>query len=508
MLFNSYIFALVFLPVCVCLYYLLGRFTTRGVQIGMLVAASLGFYAWSDASFLVYLLASILVNYGVGRILAGDWPGLNLDRRFLVVSAVTTNLLVLAQFKYLGFGLHVLSQIMGGSDPLVRIVPPLAISFFTFQQISYVVDIYRGKTAERSLLRYTLFVSFFPQLIAGPIVHHQEVLPQFRNARRGLSLETFTNAFTIFSIGLFKKSVVADGIGRWVDPFFESAASNAVAPSFADAWLGAVGYSLQLYFDFSGYCDMAIGAALLFGIRLPINFNSPYKATSIIEFWRRWHITLSRFLRDYLYIGLGGNRKGATRRHVNLMATMLLGGLWHGASWTFVIWGGAHGLYLMINHAWRAICSRLAWHPQNSLAYRSVSQLLTFTAVVLAFVFFRADSLAAGNRILAAIIGWGGFEGRSQLIQTHLEQPPLLFGNVEVGILVLLVSAVWLLPNTQELMRYVPPGDAEIPVPASQTPALAFTWSPTRRWGVAVGLMVILSLVGMSQAQEFVYFRF
>src|SRR4029078_9582961 len=235
----------------------------------------------------------------------------------------------------------------------VDIILPLAISFFTFQQIDYLADLYQNKAYVPSLLKYFLFNTFFPQLIAGPIVHHGEIIPQFENKKIfQLNARNLAIGFTIFFMGLFKKVAIADNIAPIANQVFHLA-NIGVTPTFWEAWTGAFIYSFQLYFDFSGYSDMAIGLACLFGISLPINFNSPYKATNIIDFWRRWHITLSRFLRDYLYIPLGGHRLGSGRRYANLVITMLLGGLWHGASWTFVVWGGLHGVYLMINHGWR-----------------------------------------------------------------------------------------------------------------------------------------------------------
>jgi len=275
-----------------------------------------------------------------------------------LVAGIVLNLSALGWFKYANFIASTVDRWVEAGFTLAPIVLPLAISFFTFQQIAYLVDAYRTARSEPDWLQYALFVSFFPQLIAGPIVHHREMLPQFDEVgRRGPALRDLEVGATIFAIGLFKKVVIADGVAPWSTEVFESVALGAW-PGLVESWGAALAYTFQLYFDFSGYSDMAVGLGLLFGIRLPLNFASPYRATSIVEFWRRWHITLSRFLRDYLYIPLGGNRRGPARRYLNVMITMVLGGLWHGAGWTFIAWGALHGVYLLINYAWRAVLGR------------------------------------------------------------------------------------------------------------------------------------------------------
>lgn len=289
-----------------------------------------------------------------------------------------------------------------------NIILPLAISFFTFQQIAYLVDAYRGEAREYSFLHYSLFVTFFPQLIAGPIVHHKEMLPQFaKNSTYKFHFSNFNIGLTIFIIGLFKKVVLADSIAIYSTPVFASAdAGNNI--TFFEAWGGAIAYSLQLYFDFSGYADMAIGLAKMFGINLPLNFNSPYKSVNIIEFWRRWHMTLSRFLKDYLYISLGGNRKGS--KNLNLLLTMLLGGLWHGASYNFVIWGGLHGIFLIVNHGWQQFRHKVLNHDlkKSSKAGTLFSIGFTFLSVTVAWVFFRAESLQGALLIIEGMAGVNG----------------------------------------------------------------------------------------------------
>ena len=345
MLFNSYEFIFVFLPLTLAGFFALARRGGGRAAMAWLVVASLAFYGWWNPAYVPLLLGSVLANYGLGRYLArcsrtGGQSAGRPGGRAVLILGIAGNLVLLGYYKYAGFLAGTAGALTGADLGLDGIVLPLAISFFTFQQIAFLVDAYRGEAAEPGLLRYGLFICFFPQLIAGPIVHHREMLPQFGRARTfQFNPANAAVGVTVFSIGLVKKAVLADGIGAHARPVFDAAAAGA-APDLLTAWSGALAYTFQLYFDFSGYTDMAIGAALLFNIRLPPNFDAPYKATSIIDFWRRWHMTLSRFLRDYIYIPLGGNRHGEPRRYANLMTTMLLGGLWHGAGWTFILWGG------------------------------------------------------------------------------------------------------------------------------------------------------------------------
>jgi|SaaInlStandDraft_6_1057023.scaffolds.fasta_scaffold27026_2 alginate O-acetyltransferase complex protein AlgI len=330
MLFNSYIFIFLFLPIVLLGFHLIGKQGHHRVAIAWLVGVSLFFYGWWNPAYLGLMLVSILFNYGVGVSL-GRTPR-KLSKKPVLIFGVVVNLALLGYFKYANFFVDSLNSITGTNIVLLQVILPLAISFFTFQQIAYLIDAWRGETKEYNFLHYCLFVTFFPQLIAGPIVHHKEMLPQFaKDVVYKLRSKHIAIGLTVFSIGLFKKVVLADGVSVYATPMFD-AAEAGVLLTFFEAWGGALAYSFQLYFDFSGYSDMAIGLARMFGIRLPLNFNSPYKATSIIDFWRRWHITLSRFLRDYLYIPLGGSRcRGEPRRFINVMVTMVLGGLWHGA---------------------------------------------------------------------------------------------------------------------------------------------------------------------------------
>ena len=418
MLFNSIEFLTIFLPSAVALFYFLSWRVGHGAALSGLLIASLVFYSYWNPPFLLLILLSIAANFWVSS--EFDRPGNAGRRKLLLFSGILFNLGLLGFFKYVNFFISTAELVTDlGWKPL-DVFLPLGISFYTFQQIAFLVDRYRGEAGERSLRDYALFVSFFPQLIAGPIVHHNQVMPQFRS--RGVTvfhLETFMEGVIIFLLGLAKKVVLADPLGAFADPAF-AAAEQGMQLSFLEAWGGALAYTLQLYFDFSGYSDMAIGLGLMFNIRLPINFFSPYRATSIVDFWRRWHITLSTFLRDYLYIPLGGNRAGRRRRHVNLMLTMLLGGLWHGAGWTFVAWGGLHGLYLVVNHLWSMtrLGRRLAYAPGAGF----LGWLITFLAVVLGWVLFRAESFSAAIEVYRGMAGANGVVLPEQIL--HL-LPPL-----------------------------------------------------------------------------------
>src|SRR6195952_4363496 len=345
MLFNSYAFIFLFLPVVLAGYFAFGR-GSQLAPVVWLALASLAFYSLGNCQYVPLLMTSIAFNYGVGYLLITR--DLRPKTRFAVLAAgVAGDLLVLGIFKYAGF-LAANFNALFSTHAVVHILLPVGISFYTFTQIAFLVDAYRGQVARYALPHYALFVTYFPHLIAGPILHHRDMIPQFERAEaKRPDPHLILCGLIIFAIGLFKKTCLADGIQPLVGPVF-----GPGSPTFDQAWIGALAYTFQLYFDFSGYSDMAIGISLMFGIFLPLNFNSPYKATSIIDFCRRWHMTLSQFLRDYLYISLGGNRRGRILRYVNLMITMLLGGLWHGAAWTFVVWGALHGAYLCINHAW------------------------------------------------------------------------------------------------------------------------------------------------------------
>ncbi len=401
MLFNSYAFIGVFLPITLAGFFLAGRGNPL-LAAGWLGFASLVFYSWWDVRFTALLIGSVALNYAGGSLLLtaaarGDARAIT----WLLRGFVGADLVILGIFKYLNFFAAAAAGALHAGFTLPQIVLPIGISFFTFTQIAFLVDTARGRAGPTSLVHYLLFVTYFPHLIAGPVLHHAEMIPQFRRpetyAPRASAIAV---GLTVFMLGLFKKVVLADEIGLFAKDAFAPWQSPTLG--FIAAWSGALAYTMQIYFDFSAYTDMAIGLSRLFNISLSANFESPYEACSIIDFWRRWHMTLSRFLRDYLYIPLGGNRSGPARRYANLVITMLLGGLWHGAGWTFLIWGALHGLYLMINHAWLALgFARLG----GTVVTRLAAWALTFVAVVFAWVFFRAPDLRTALDIVSAMLG-------------------------------------------------------------------------------------------------------
>lgn len=462
----------------------------------VLLGASLFFYgAWKPVYLLLFLF-SIALNFSLGLLM--EKPE---RRRAIGILGVAINLAALCYFKYTNFLLDNISALTGVPLPFTNIILPLGISFFTFQQIAYLVDVMRGAKIERDPVSYALFVSFFPHLIAGPLVHHAEMIPQFKRGRTGRSSVLAARGLAIFVAGLFKKVVIADNLAQFVTPVFAHLdAGGGVGAEWA--WLGTLAYTLQIYFDFSGYSDMAIGLALMFGIRLPVNFRSPYKAASIIEFWRRWHITLSRFLRDYLYIPLGGNRLGEQRRYINLLVTMLLGGLWHGAAWNFLIWGGLHGLYLCINHVWRGTREAAA-----SVGARIFYWATTFAAVVVAWVFFRAATLGGAWRGLKGLLGLQ--PERASFVPPDILRVmnlPVLVGEEKlllIGSLCVVVSLAiaLLLPNVPQIFRY-----REYRRAPDMTSLIR--WRPTSLWAVAVGIAFAIALFGMWQRMEFLYFQF
>ena len=394
----------------------------------------------------------------------------------------------------------------------------MGISFFTFTQIAFLADVYSGRVREYNFVHYSLFVTYFPHLIAGPVLHHAEMMPQFQHAETyRFNYGNAAVGITIFTIGLFKKVMIADPVGTYAGPVFDMASSGATLTAL-EAWGGALAYTFQLYFDFSGYSDMAIGLSRLFGVTLPLNFYSPYKAVNIIEFWRRWHMTLSRFLRDYLYLPLGGNRRGTARRYINLMITMVLGGLWHGAGWTFILWGGLHGAYLAINHGWQAIWVRIGQEQKSSrIVGRASSRLLTFVSVVLAWVVFRASDMTAAMAMLKAMAGfnglvlpdfwlpkWGTF---GQWLVAH----GTVFGDTHelvtgglINWICILLLVVWFAPNTQEMFAAHKP----ILGSAAEWRVTKLAWRPGYGFALVVAALFVVSVFNLHRQSEFLYFQF
>jgi alginate O-acetyltransferase complex protein AlgI len=404
MLFNSYEFILLFLPLAVIGYFALARRSSHAAKL-FLCALSCIFYMWWKAWFVIVLLASMVINYGIGAHLVRRAK--EHSARTLLVAGLIFNIGLLGYFKYADFFISNVNAMLGSNWSLLNIALPLGISFFTFTQIAFLVDAWRGNVTALTPTNYFLFVTYFPHLLAGPIIHHREMMPQFADATlKKMNWDNIARGLVLFTLGLCKKVLIADQIAPWANAGFASVESL----SFLDAWITIVSYSMQLAFDFSGYTDMALGAALMMNIRLPQNFNAPFRAPDIQDFWRRWHMTLSRFLRDYIYIPLGGSRAGEWRMCALFIVTFLVGGLWHGAAWTFVLWGALHGTALVILHLWRK--SRIALPTPLAIA-------LTFVFVILCFAVFRAASVADAMQIVRIALG---FNGISTALQVHAWQ--------------------------------------------------------------------------------------
>jgi alginate O-acetyltransferase complex protein AlgI len=534
MLFNSAIFIFVFLPITLVGYHTLNALRLDRIAIAWLVAASAVFYAWFSVRYLALLAVLIVFNYLMGVLLARDFHAKR-RRPALLAFGIVVNLAVLGYFKYTNFFIHNIDALFGADFLMRQIILPIGISFFTFQKIAYLVDAYRGETKEYDFLDFSLFVMYFPQLIAGPIVHHKEMIPQFAGSTgRRFDIQDLAAGLVLFTVGLIKKVVFADTLVAVADPVFATAQSHQI-PSLYDAWSGVLAFTLQIYFDFSGYTDMALGLALMMSIRLPLNFDSPYQATSIIDFWRRWHMTLSRFLRDYLYIPLGGNRHGERRRFANLMLTMLIGGLWHGPAWTFVAWGALHGAYLIINHAWQRFGAVLRLPLRGTTAGRWAAWLITFLAVAVAWVFFRAESFGAAREMLRGMAGWGGV-GLENKLSYWGQELEFLFGvKIEGHSLALLnfferttklgllLAAVAILPNSQQFLASLRPALQKVgPTQVGRWLGHIAAWRPiltadgsirlTALTGfVFAGLFVtaiIWQTLRATSLQPFIYFQF
>jgi alginate O-acetyltransferase complex protein AlgI len=458
-LFNTRCFVLGFLPIVLLGYWLL---PTRSAKQAWLMVAGFVFYSFWDVRFTFLLLAAAVVDYFVARKLEASQAN---RKRWLVLSIVF-NLGLLAFFKYAVFAVENarslldLAGVPGDPLPYYSIVLPVGISFFTFKTMSYTIDVYRGEVkATRDFVKYLCFISMFPELVAGPIIRYRDMDQQLDAIPRWPRARFFGVGLTLFAIGLAKKVLVADTVAAEVDPLWADTASL----TFATAWAAAVGYTIQLYFDFSGYSDMALGLAAMLSFRFPINFRAPYQALNPSDFWRRWHISLSSWLRDYLYIPLGGNRQGPSRTMVNLFIVMLLGGLWHGANWTFVIWGAYHGLLL-------------AFYQKTSPAWdampKAVQQgLMVFLAIV-GWVIFRAPDLAVAGDVYAAMFGLAGFDVAGVGIPLAL------------GLLAALAFTMLVKPSVEQPLR------------------------PTWARAAACGALLAISIVWMSRESPFLYYQF
>ncbi|WP_027396846.1 MBOAT family O-acyltransferase [Anaerovibrio lipolyticus] len=463
MLFNTYEFIIVFLPIVFAGYYLIGR---KSWQWGMywIVVASLAFYGYWDIRYVPLLMASILFNYFMGRKIEAGF-----NRKKWIVAGICGDVALLGYFKYTAFFLTTINDVLGTEYFWVpEIILPLGISFFTFTQIAYLVDVYRDDVHSANFASYCEFVTIFPHLIAGPIINNREMIPQFISEETyKINYDNVAKGMTLFFLGLFKKVAIADSIAPWVNEYFSR--PDSLLP--LEAWFAAIGYTFQLYFDFSAYSEMAIGLGLMFNLRLPRNFDSPYQATSIIDFWRRWHMTLGLWVKNYLYIPMGGNRHGFISKMRNLILSMLIIGLWHGAGWTYILWGGIHGVYLAVNHSWRTL---------NFSLPRIIAWPITFIAVVMAWVFFRADSVGSALEIISSMVGI--FDGSVVGLVFH--------GPTGVRVRMLVAFAVLLLfcPSAQRLVEKY--------------------YSPNKVWLAVTLLAGFVSFYFFSHISDFLYFQF
>jgi alginate O-acetyltransferase complex protein AlgI len=540
MLFNSYPFLFGFLPVVLVGFYVLGA-QRREWALAWLTAASLFFYAWWRPINVLLIAPSILINYGLARALERTRETQPAQARAILIVGIVFNLCFLGYFKYLNFFESSLNDAFGAGFVLTQLILPLGISFITFQKIAFLVDVQGGRVDKFSLADYGLFVLFFPQLIAGPIVHYREMMPQFRAAPCRYDPENVAVGLTLFFFGLAKKLLLADPLSTLVAPLYKQAAAGT-PQSATEAWIAALGFTLQIYFDFSGYTDMALGLARFFGIKLPLNFNSPLKATNIVDFWLRWHVSLTRFLTAYIYNPLTltltrrrmaqgkpifGGRNTSIGAFLTLLAmptvlTMFVSGMWHGAGYTYILWGLLHGIYLCINHAWRLVRPRI-W--SNARVYKRRAApfgfVLTFISVVAAMVLFRAPTASA------AVVLWKGMVGvygvtLPQAVFARLgsiagflasigARPAWTSGSIlmaaTIRIAVLLAIAL-LMPNTLQMLAAFEPALGVKPGKTSSRLERLLTWRPSRGWAVGLACVALAGILSLGELSEFLYWQF
>ena len=504
MLFNSGVFLFYFLPLALIGYQVLARFGRRAV-IGWLALASVAFYSWWNWHFVYVLVGSMLMNFAVSQCI---WRTSNPGRKsFWLITGITLNLGALCYYKYLFHILRFTNDLVGGHHTWHDVALPLGISFFTFTQIAYLVDLSQELAQPQNIVEYALFVTFFPHLIAGPILHHKEMMPQFlEKSDPFLKMDDMLVGMSWFVLGFAKKCLLADTFASRADDAFTVGNVHGVQ----GAWIGVVMYSLQLYFDFSGYSDMAIGLSRMFSIRFPMNFNSPYKAMNIIDFWARWHMTLTRYLTLYLYnpisLAVSRRRMRAGKKisqkaartvpgflsmiAMPTLTTMFLAGVWHGAGFQFLIFGVLHGVYLTINHGWRLYRGDKAERAPTTMLTRVGFTLLTYVCVLVAQVFFRAEST---HEALVYLAGMTGIHG-SNWHDTMVAPNRLLVAAIGLFI-------VWSMPNTQEILR-------QVEAKAQTFEWRWWMWKPTWQWSVAVGVLFFVSLLFSRSAAKFLYFQF
>jgi alginate O-acetyltransferase complex protein AlgI len=495
MLFNSPEFIFAFLPVVLIGFLFLQRLGSQRWLMVWLTAASLFFYAWWNPKYLLLLLLSCFVNYNLGVLMTRN----SQMKSWLLVVGILFNILLLGYFKYANFFADTIAATTALNFNLQHIILPLAISFYTFVQITYLVDASRGLTKPHGWLDYLLFVSYFPHLIAGPIVHHRDLLSQWPNLSKMQDhARQLTLGGAIFVIGLFKKVVIADSFATYATPVFTMASQDAAIPAL-EALAGVFAYAFQLYFDFSGYSDMAIGLSFMFGIKLPVNFYSPFRAQNISEFWSTWHVTLMRFLREYIYMPLGGFLCSRNRQRFNLFTTMFVGGIWHGAGWPFVLYGVCHGVYAVFQQFWRVnISGPRGW--TGNRYYRAGAQLLTFLVCVFTLVIFRADSVETAMRIYSSIWHFGGSLAGTTSVGL-LREYGLIYAALGLALM-----ACWMLPNTYQIFKAC---DVVTPSqPAGREAVIQIAWQPNTTWALFLAGLTSLCLMNLSRPSEFLYFQF
>jgi D-alanyl-lipoteichoic acid acyltransferase DltB (MBOAT superfamily) len=541
-LFNSYEFIFAFLPIALAGFFLVGKIS-RNFALAWIVLASLVFYAWWRPLNVLIIAPSILINFVIARALvrlSADKDRKRAANTVLIVGIVF-NVMFLGYFKYTNFFATALNDTVGTNFVLTQIILPLGISFITFQKIAFLIDVHARRVQTFTLGDYCLFVLFFPQLIAGPIVHYREMMPQFHRISCRFDAENISVGLTMFVIGLFKKVVLADGVAAHVSPIYDLAAAGG-SIALLDAWVAALGFTLQIYFDFSGYSDMALGLGRCFGVKLPPNFDSPLKASSIIDFWLRWHMTLTRFLTAYLYNPMvlaltrrrfakglreGGSRNFSAGGFVELLAgptilTMLVSGLWHGAGYLFLLWGLLHGVYLTINHAWRQLGPRL-WASKESYErfMKPVGWALTFLSVAFAMVLFRATTIGAAKDILRGMFGLNGLTLPQQIVDRLGPLVDLLHRVLPISaggaLLDLTVTLAWIaallvialvMPNSLDLLSEYEPALGIKPRPGSRVLARLLHWSPQIPWAFATSALAVTAIMMLGHKTEFLYWQF
>jgi alginate O-acetyltransferase complex protein AlgI len=496
MLFNSFVFFLGFLPIAFTGFFV-AAYYKHELSILVLGLASIFFYSYWDLRVVPLLIASILTNFFLGGLIVKNRFADRRRARIFLIVGLALNLGCIVFFKYMNWFIDTINVFFVHEFSTINVILPLGISFYTFTQIAYLVDIFNSKLIERKFSNYFLFVTYFPHLIAGPILHHSEMMPQFSSAsNKRISIPNVTFGLILFLIGVIKKVVFADTVAPFADRIFDAQGTlNA-----GEAWSGALAYTAQIYFDFSGYTDMALGLSRMFNIFLPINFDSPYKSKSVVEFWRRWHMTLSRFLRDYVYISIGGNRKGALRRYLNLFATMVIGGMWHGAGWTFLIWGAIHGFYLIVDHALTSLREKLMI-PRYWWLDR-FAQLATFLAVVVGWVFFRATSLPSALRVLHGMTNWDS-TSRDGFVPEYPDGLLGQIGDATWSWIVSLLVLVFFAPNSQEIVAWT---EATVAWIARENHRYGLLWLA----GFTIGLIAfVIAVSGVRHGiSPFIYFNF